>query len=543
MKQAITTSLLLTLLISIISIGASADSVPARILLGTREAVIAPQAVYDGTHVLAPLGIVKSLGASYVESQDEGKVTLIGAIGQSGDVETVKVDGNTMLPMDKVMDLIGGEANWDNTAHTLTLLALVKSVEFVDDTLKINCSFPVSCSARRLDNKLIIDIAGAKIGTEAREVYVGTPVVAKARLGEPSPATARVVLDLMKTAGGKFLSDPVSSKIAFKVGEDLPDPASQARTDDTSKPASQTYAINSVKLDSTDNAKFNIVISTTSKGSANASFSMNPPQLIVSLPGALLPDSIGDIGNHPLLKAARCSQVSKSPASAKITLDLARILVYSVNVTDSQIVISVQPPYHSGGSIADKLIVIDAGHGGKDRGAHYGDVQEKYMNLSIARALADALQNEGAKTILTRSGDYYIGLPDRPGVAKSNKADFFISLHCNSNIRQDSASGIETYYHMKETSPLLLANAIHDSICSITGMCDRKARSDRSLYSSGLAVLRGLEGTNIPGVLVECGYINHSSDRSKLQSVGYQAQLAQAVVKGLKEYIGGTVVP
>jgi N-acetylmuramoyl-L-alanine amidase len=118
-------------------------------------------------------------------------------------------------------------------------------------------------------------------------------------------------------------------------------------------------------------------------------------------------------------------------------------------------------------------------------------------------------------------------------------ADFFISIHCNSNGTLNSSTGIETYYHMNGPSEKLLAEAIQNNACAVTGMCDRKARSDKQLYNTGLAVLRGLEGTQIPGVLIECGYVNNSSDRCKLVDHEYQVKVAKGIVAGLKEYIQG----
>ena len=121
-------------------------------------------------------------------------------------------------------------------------------------------------------------------------------------------------------------------------------------------------------------------------------------------------------------------------------------------------------------------------------------------------------------------------------------ADFFISLHCNSNVKPDSVSGIETYYHQQLPSPKLLAHAIHDGVCKTTGMCDRKVRSDRILYQSGLGVLRGLANSDIPAILLECGYLNHSSDRAKLKESNYRAKVADGIVAGLRAYIEGTPI-
>ena len=217
-------------------------------------------------------------------------------------------------------------------------------------------------------------------------------------------------------------------------------------------------------------------------------------------------------------------------------------MICSALVEENTVTLTVRLPDKAGGRLADKFIVVDPGHGGREKGARCNDVCEKDINMKIAKDVVAALEKEGAKTRLTRETDVVMGLAARPEVAINNNADFFISVHCNSNGSQNSATGIETYYHMQEICPRALAEAIHDGVCSSTGMCDRKARSDRSLYSSGLAVLRRLEGVGIPGVLVECGYLNNSSDRARLLDQQYRKKLADGIVAGLKAYIEGSPV-
>ena len=93
------------------------------------------------------------------------------------------------------------------------------------------------------------------------------------------------------------------------------------------------------------------------------------------------------------------------------------------------------------------LIVIDAGHGGKDPGAvGPGKTREKDITLAMARRLADRLKKElGVKVLLTRSGDKFLSLRERTAYANRVGADLFISLHANAS-RSSRAYGIETYF-------------------------------------------------------------------------------------------------
>ncbi len=171
-------------------------------------------------------------------------------------------------------------------------------------------------------------------------------------------------------------------------------------------------------------------------------------------------------------------------------------------------------------------------------------MKEKDLNLQLARDLATALSGLGARVEMTRDGDLQTDMPlaARSEIALKCGADFFISLHCNSNPVPNSASGIETYYHMEEPSPKLLAFAVHDGVCKFTGMCDRHPRSDRKIAEIGLGVLRRLSGTGVPGILLECGYLNNKSDRAKLLDAGYRAKLAAGIIAGLKAYVEGSPI-
>jgi N-acetylmuramoyl-L-alanine amidase len=215
---------------------------------------------------------------------------------------------------------------------------------------------------------------------------------------------------------------------------------------------------------------------------------------------------------------------------------------YSVEISDTAVIVHARPPDKSGGTLAGKLVVIDPGHGGKEKGAMAGGVMEKDLNLQIARKLASALAKQGARTLLTRDSDQLMGLVARAQLAIDRGADFFVAVHCNSNLVPDSATGIETYFHAQEPSPKVLAYSVHDGVCKYTGMRDRHPRSDQSLYAPGLCVLRTLSGSSIPGILLECGYVNNSADRAKLLDARYQSKLAAGIVAGLKAYVEGVPV-
>ncbi len=542
-RTAVATAITLLVLTCVISSGAWARAAPVRILLGSREAPVAPSPVFDGKRVLAPVTVLRCLGASHIASTDGKTIAVMASSGRSADIRTVLVDGTPMLPMDQVMNVIGGQSSWDADKNTLTLLAKLTSVEFVDDTLKINCSFPVAYTSGEWAGKVYVDVEGAVEDVEAQVIYVGGPVVERARPGQYAPTTARVALDLNKPTGYRFESRSPSSRILLKVADDLPKPVEPASVD-TNAGKGRPFDIEGVSVQTMDQNGFEVVLATSSAGTAAVDYGAMPPQIVLKMPCGKLLDSVKQPDRlHPLLKALRFERLSRS-GGARVEMDLARVMAYDIHVEDAAITVSVRTPDRSGGRLAGKLIVIDPGHGGPhDPGAARSGISEKSLNVKIADELVAALQKEGASTMLTRTGDYAVALSGRPAVAINNKADFFVSIHCNSTNPPDNrVSGIETYYHMDQASPKALAFAVQAGVCSHTGMCNIATRSDSKLYGGGLAVLRGLNDTDLPGVLVECGYVNHRSDRAKLVDAEYRRKVAAGIVAGLKAYVEGTPI-
>src|SRR6266403_3493858 len=104
-------------------------------------------------------------------------------------------------------------------------------------------------------------------------------------------------------------------------------------------------------------------------------------------------------------------------------------------------------------------VVIDAGHGGYDRGGIPGQsVSEKDMTLDVAQRLKSVLAASGYRVVMTRDSDVFVPLGTRCAIANSNRNAIFVSVHFNSATRS-GASGIETYFYNRES--LSLASAIH----------------------------------------------------------------------------------
>ena len=169
-------------------------------------------------------------------------------------------------------------------------------------------------------------------------------------------------------------------------------------------------------------------------------------------------------------------------------------------------------------------VVIDAGHGGHDRGGIPRQrVPEKSMALDVAQRLKAVLQANGYRVVMTRDSDVFIPLGTRVAIANSYRNAVFVSVHFNSASRR-GANGIETYFYGRES--LSLASAIHYYLNSVAPTPNRGVRR------RGFFVLRK---TRIPSVLVECGFLTNPTEAQYAQSSAYRQKLADAIARGIRE--------
>lgn len=175
-----------------------------------------------------------------------------------------------------------------------------------------------------------------------------------------------------------------------------------------------------------------------------------------------------------------------------------------------------------------KLVVIDAGHGGKDPGAiGTTKTREKDFALSLALKLEKRLSGSSITPVLTRKGDTYLELDYRSHIANNMKVDAFISIHANSTATMGSASGTETLYTRDDC--LDFANTLHKHLIKATGLNDRKVKKQN------LAVTRD---TKMPAALLEVGFINHPADEIKLFDPSFQDKVAESIAQALFEFFG-----
>lgn len=218
------------------------------------------------------------------------------------------------------------------------------------------------------------------------------------------------------------------------------------------------------------------------------------------------------------------------------------------------------------------IVVVDAGHGGKDPGCiGKGGTREKDVVLSVAKKLKTQLDANGFQTYLTRGGDTYLKLAERAAIAEKKKADLFISLHANANPSRamkgfsvytlsEKASdeeakklaeaenaadkiGVEGFTEFEENIRIALSSLQQHAVAEMSEeYANGAARAFKNksiaqqpgpdVRHAPFAVLR----STVPGALLELGHLSNAAEEKLLKTSSHQDKLVAAIVKSVKNY-------
>jgi N-acetylmuramoyl-L-alanine amidase len=175
------------------------------------------------------------------------------------------------------------------------------------------------------------------------------------------------------------------------------------------------------------------------------------------------------------------------------------------------------------------IIVLDAGHGGKDSGAIGFGLKEKDLTLKIVKKIGKLLGDfEGVKVLYTRTDDRFLELSERAVIANKAEADFFCSVHINAT---PSGTGFETFIHTNASSKsTAYQNVIHPEIMKAIGKL-----KDRGKKQANYAVLRQ---THMPSILTENLFIDNAADNKLLKQDEYIDKIAKGHVGGFVKAFG-----
>ena len=247
---------------------------------------------------------------------------------------------------------------------------------------------------------------------------------------------------------------------------------------------------------------------------------------------------VGDIGDQTLLKVngtptelplQKLAEMMADHAHFSIRVERGLYAKSVISLNSIEISTPVANPIDEKKSSA--VILLDAGHGGRDPGTIGSKtrVQEKEITLAIVRKIEAYLKAQNITVRLTRETDESMPTADRRRMVRQLSAKLLVSIHCNSS-PQPSARGIETYYLYEEGRTL--AQTLHQSLVAGTGS------PNRGIHQEEFMVLCHAF-TATPAALLEVGFLSNPREEALLQSDAYQNKIAQAIAQGIVKYVEG----
>lgn len=244
----------------------------------------------------------------------------------------------------------------------------------------------------------------------------------------------------------------------------------------------------------------------------------------------------------------------------------------NVSATTAAKPVAETPKQTNTKSTSQHIIVIDAGHGGKDPGCiGRGGTKEKTVVLSVAKKLKAKLDANGYKTFLTRSGDTYLKLAERAEFAEKKRADLFISLHANANPSRDmrgfsvytlsekasdeeaqklaesenaadkiDVNGFEQFSKdirvalssLQQHAVAELSEEYANGCAKSLNRASIEQQKGPSVRHAPFAVLR----STVPGALIELGHLSNKKEEGLLKSDSHQNKLVDAIAKSINSY-------
>jgi N-acetylmuramoyl-L-alanine amidase len=204
------------------------------------------------------------------------------------------------------------------------------------------------------------------------------------------------------------------------------------------------------------------------------------------------------------------------------------------------------PGAHAGQGLP--LVIIDAGHGGRDAGGRSNGIIEKEMTLDLANRTERLLKIAGFPTTMTRREDVYVSLEQRARIANESEHALFVSIHLNKD-GASSSTGIESFYAKEKVPPgddwtwvgFFSRNnddenvALGEHLAGAVQAClaTRTEARNRGIRARDLYVVRH---TRVPAVLVEVGFMSNEFDAILLKSEDYRERIAMGIAEGIMTF-------
>ncbi|WP_340024387.1 N-acetylmuramoyl-L-alanine amidase [Paenibacillus sp. FSL K6-1096] len=465
------------------------------------------------------------------------------------------VNGSVMIPLRVVAENLGFEVQWEQATRKVTVQQDGKSVQLAVGSKTAEAdgvSLDLNAAPKQTGGTVLVPIRfvseqfGLSVGWDNTDktVYLSGGVTSDEPLSpDPLPSATPAP----QPGAEAVPSLPAQPSTGTEITEEV----------NGSITASPTPLATSPVVNGAVFSENRLIISAAGGAKPTVSRMTGPDRIVVDFQGAVFaPDFSGsfpgvstggspqgklDTTGYPLVSEIRYALFTGSPSAVRFVIQTTGYQNYELITDESTglVTIDLNALINGTGAPADTgvtgrpVIVLDAGHGGKQSGAvSLTGKLEKTFNLAVILKAGVILEQEGwADVVYTRTTDATLGLQDRVKIAQAANATLFISLHANSLDKgypnRDKINGSETYYSRSESLPL--AQIMQKHLVAGTGFKDNGVRS-KSLHVT--------RETKMPAILLEAGYLTNAGNDAALFSEQLQDNLAREIVAGIKEYLG-----
>lgn len=229
---------------------------------------------------------------------------------------------------------------------------------------------------------------------------------------------------------------------------------------------------------------------------------------------------------HSIKKEESRLSNEKIQDSILFEFDANRIFSYEIFQDSNYVYITFRNPKE----IYDKIVVVDAGHGGTDTGtyAKFGSWDEKDFNLDFVKKIEESWNHDNVKLYFSRLEDTEVTLAERVKFANNLQADFFVSLHCNSS-DENSGNGLEALYKSNKfsTDSKIFAKKCLKALEECTGLTNRGLLKGKQIYI--------IRKAKMPTVLLELGFLSDSGDLMYLSKDANRKKMAETICQVIWE--------
>ncbi|MEC0181897.1 N-acetylmuramoyl-L-alanine amidase family protein [Paenibacillus peoriae] len=477
------------------------------------------------------------------------------------DARPEMVNGKVMVPLRVVGEQLGYQFKWEPQAYKISIqknstdMAMYvgrTSADVNGKTVSLDAPPVLRGNSTMVPLRFVGEQMGLKVDWNNKSKSVNLSQKAAAPQTDQqsqSQKTSQTPTESNKSTQKLFTTTATTTK-SIKVDKQTETASSPSKQQNAEQTTANALLVQNISFE-----RDTLKISLNKDATPKVSEMTGPDRIVVDLPGASLASDFSQLfpirkdGTQALTNSDSedVEEIRFAPADGQnggvrvvIALNQARDYELSTNST-GEIVLqlrehSVNPqvvtPTHVEGR---RLVVIDPGHGGKDPGAaSVSGRREKEFTLAVALKVQQLLQNDPSiQVVMTRDGDTYPTLDERAQLANDQQASVFISIHGNSMPASNNgkANGSETYYARQES--LSLATTMHKHLVTATGFKDNGIKMASHLVT---------RKSQMPAVLLECGYLSNPSDEAAMFTEETQERIAQGIVDGLKEYLGTETV-